>query len=515
MNKAMIKLMLSLLVALVLGCRSVPREEVAGQADSAPVRPEMPPGASKGDAESPPPQAADEAATEAADEAAAEAGPSSVTLPRPEREPPAAVAGAGTAAGLKPPLPETEPGDPLTRLNSLPPGLDKEFAWPPLESYWRPDLPSGKEAEEASPNGQDRAAVTAAAADKAAAAAAPQAAATSARQAAPAAPQAAAQAARQAAPAAPLAEASDVPAGRQILARPDDRVEVQFDGTGWLFLGFGPQVADEDVRFLSRESNDGRTSFTFRAHELGSYDLGFQLQDVREGSTREETVTLQVLPEEEFDRRLASTREDEEGSVEPAPDYERAEKLYARGELDLALVEFISNYREGDAYANDRIAAIYLAGREYEAALKYYRRNLDSGAAASYRDRAVLGAVRAGLGLRDPDLVLEFLENLLGLRSLPIAGELVEAARLQLSAGRHAGARLLLREYRTRYPRGERMDEVLFLLGRLYEQDSPLRDLEISRAYYQRVYDEYPESLLADEAYERLRYLDRHFFHVQ
>lgn len=250
-------------------------------------------------------------------------------------------------------------------------------------------------------------------------------------------------------------------------------------------------------------------------HELGSFSLDFQLQDSKAGTTRKETMVLNVLPEAEFDRRLAAARNDAV-QTEPGPDYSRAENLFSRGELELALIEFIRNYRAQDSYANDRIATIYLAGGEYEAALKYYRRNLDAEMTEEdYRSRAVLGVMRAGLALEDEDLVLEVLEDFLALRSLPVDSELVDAARLQLNSGRAASARLLLREYRARYPRGKRMDEVLFLLGRLHEQNTPFRDLEVSRAYYQRVYEEYPESLLADEAYERLRYLDRHFFHVQ
>jgi tetratricopeptide (TPR) repeat protein len=504
MPKPVGMLVLALLAALLPCCRSGPGETRAAAAGPAEVSPERPPdGVESGAAGSPPPAPAP---VETAAPAPALPVP---TLPLPERAPPAAAAARGeTDAAVAPlPLPALAPSAPLARLNRIPPDLAESVPWPPTAAYLN-------ERADAAPAG----AGLPAEAEQAPPPQAPAQPPLSQTPAQPPPPQAPAQPPAQPPPPQTPAQPPPGPAaspGRVILARSNDRVEVLLDGAGWLFMGFDDSIDGEAVSFLSRESERGQTSFIFRVHELGSYTLSFELQDSAAGSTRRETVVVDVLPEEEFDRRLSASRSSYEPE-EPAADYRRAEQLFSRGELELALIEFIRNYREDDGYATDRIAAIYLAGGEYEAALKYYRKNLDAGAPeAEYRDRAVLGALRAGLGLKDADLVLEFLEDFLALRSLPIAGELVDAAGLQLSAGRHASARLLLREYRARYPRGERMDEVLFLLGRLYEQDSPLRDLEASRAFYQRVWDEYPESLLADEAWNRLRYLDRHFFHVQ
>jgi hypothetical protein len=506
MNKGLLLLMLLLGVVLALSCRSGPGaspEVSAVPPDTAQRLPESP-------GESDPPQPSQPSQPPPQPPAAAErALPPDATLPRP-----APRKAAAEPAGGELPLPALAAGSPMAELNRMPPAT----AWPPLDSYWRPTEQAASEAGSAT---EAAAPEPAAAVPAAAAAVSPPAAQTriQTQDQAPAKP-APAPGSRQetaAGPQSPAGSTPDPPAAgsnREILARLEDRVEVVFGAPGWLFLGFDEGVDSEAISFLSRESGGGQTSFIFRVHERGVYTLGFQLQDAADGSVWQETVVLNVLPEQEFDRQLAASRGGET-ATDPKPDYTRAEQLYSLGELDLALIEFIRHYREEDSYANDRIAAIYLAGGEYEAALKYYSRNLEDAADQDYRGRAVLGVMRAGLGLEDEDLVREIMEDFLALRSLPIASELVAAARLLLGAGRHAAARALLQEYRTRYPGGKRMDEVLFLLGRLYEQDTPLRDLEASRAFYQRVYDEYPESLFSDEAYQRLRYLDRHFFHLQ
>ena len=59
------------------------------------------------------------------------------------------------------------------------------------------------------------------------------------------------------------------------------------------------------------------------------------------------------------------------------------------------------------------------------------------------------------------------------------------------------------------------LDEVYFRLARIYEVDSPYRDLEKALKYYRLVYDLFPESLYVDEAEKRIKYLNRHFFLIQ
>jgi TolA-binding protein len=107
------------------------------------------------------------------------------------------------------------------------------------------------------------------------------------------------------------------------------------------------------------------------------------------------------------------------------------------------------------------------------------------------------------------------MKGLLTVRSIPIGRELLDAARLLLERGRSGLAQELLLEYPRRYPRGAELDRAWFLLARLYETESQLRDLAKARQYYKKVYEVFPDSSYAAEAQARVRYLDRYFFIVQ
>ena len=316
----------------------------------------------------------------------------------------------------------------------------------------------------------------------------------------------------------PLPE-SPVPAGveaekrRELFARKGDRVEIGFDGEGWLFLGRPDKKSLEGLTFLSKDTGSRGSSFIFLAQEYGDYELGFQLQDNSKGSVQIQTVRLRVVGEEEFSSLLAASSGARGEAGQAKERYGRAERLASLGELQSALGEFLAAYQEGNPYLNDRIAALYAQMGEPLAARTYFERNLD--APAEYADRAVLGLIRAGLALNDPELILPYLDSFLALQSTAIDREILGVARLQKERGRYGPAFALLEEYLKRYPAGASRDEVYFLLGQLFEADSPYRDLLKARDSYRRVYDEFPESLFAADSYGRLRYLERHFFHIQ
>lgn len=300
---------------------------------------------------------------------------------------------------------------------------------------------------------------------------------------------------------------------REVLARKGDTVSIEQEGGGWLFLGLPPAGRSPGLLFLSSDTGGSRSSFSFKALEYGEYDLGFQLQDNSRGLLQNETVRLRVLPDEQF--RQAVTRQaaaPETTPVDPAL-LETAERLFNARAYDLALAEYLKLYRPADPLLNDRLAAIYAETGEPEAAQKYYEKNLS--AVEPYHERAVVGLVRAGVAQGSEGLVHEHLKSLLAVRSLPIGRELLDAARLLLERGRPGLALELLLEYPRRYPRGTELDRAWFQLARLYEMESPMRDLARARQYYKKVYEVFPDSAYAAEAQVRVRYLDRYFFIVQ
>jgi tetratricopeptide (TPR) repeat protein len=300
---------------------------------------------------------------------------------------------------------------------------------------------------------------------------------------------------------------------REVLARKGDTVSIEQEGGGWLFLGLPPAGRSPGLLFLSSDTGGRRSTFSFKALEYGEYDLGFQLQDNSRGTLQNETVRLRVLPDEQFREAVAR----QAAAPEPAPvdpaQLEAAERLFNARAFDLALAEYLKLYRPADPLLNDRLAAIYAETGESEAAQKYYEKNLS--APAPYNERAEVGLVRAGVAQGSEELVREHMKGLLTVRSIPIGRELLDAARLLLERGRSGLAQELLLEYPRRYPRGAELDRAWFLLARLYETESQLRDLAKARQYYKKVYEVFPDSSYAAEAQARVRYLDRYFFIVQ
>jgi hypothetical protein len=60
-----------------------------------------------------------------------------------------------------------------------------------------------------------------------------------------------------------------------------------------------------------------------------------------------------------------------------------------------------------------------------------------------------------------------------------------------------------------------RGDEVYFLYGRLYEANSPRRDIKKAFSYYRSLMTEYPGSSLYEEARRRALYLERFYLQIR
>jgi len=87
---------------------------------------------------------------------------------------------------------------------------------------------------------------------------------------------------------------------------------------------------------------------------------------------------------------------------------------------------------------------------------------------------------------------------------------LIRLAKTELEAKRVQSAIEALDRYLSLYPYGN--DEVFYLYGLAYEQDTPFRNVKKAYEYYRRVKDEYPRSSRWREASDKVAYLERHFF---
>lgn len=87
---------------------------------------------------------------------------------------------------------------------------------------------------------------------------------------------------------------------------------------------------------------------------------------------------------------------------------------------------------------------------------------------------------------------------------------LMSLAKSELEASRVQSALAALDSYLSLYPYGN--DEIYYLYGLAYEQDTPFRNIKKSYEYYRRVRDEYPRSLRWREVADRIAYFERHYF---
>ena len=298
-------------------------------------------------------------------------------------------------------------------------------------------------------------------------------------------------------------------------ARVGDEIEIGFDGTGFLFLGFADRETDS-MTFKARTVKEGKTFFTFKALKLGTWDLDFQQQDNTTGSTRIESVRVAVLEEADF--AAAVQRQTAQGG-EPvleemdAGRLEWAKKLESLGKDSAAIAEYLKGYRDGNPELNDRIASLYTRNGDGDAAEKYWRKNV--GTASPWGERAVVGMAKLAVARGDVDGYLAWHRQLLAITVEPIDDVLVDAALAARAKGDVGLGIDLLAEYGRRYPSGKRLDEAAFVTAQLLEADSPFRDLKRSRDLYAALLREFPESALAPQAADRLRYLEQHFFTIR
>jgi len=300
---------------------------------------------------------------------------------------------------------------------------------------------------------------------------------------------------------------------REIYAREGDDVQIGLDGVGFLFLGFPDRSPNGDgMSFKGKDTRDGKTWFGFKALKLGTYDLDFLRQDNTTGTSSKETVRVHVVSDADFSAAVAQGQQTP-ASTEAAGDPAFAAKLASLGQYDAAISELLKGYREGNPGLNDSIAQLYLRSGAYDAAAKYFTKNLAE--QGRYGDGAVLGLTKVAIAQKDQPELLSLLKKLLAVKDPGLEETLVAVARFE-GEKQEVGLGIdLADEYLTRYPDGKWRDEADFILGQLLELDSQFRDLARARATYREILARFPESLFAARARERVEYIDRHFFEIR
>jgi hypothetical protein len=293
-------------------------------------------------------------------------------------------------------------------------------------------------------------------------------------------------------------------------------MQIGLDGTGFLFLGFPDNQAQASgMSFTTKETRSGKTWFSFKALKLGTFDLDFVQQDNTAGTSQKETVRVHVVNDKDFTSAVQAAPA-QDGSVTGAVetgDPVFADKLAGLGAPEAAITELLKGYRDGNPSVNEQLAQLYTRIGSWDAAARYWQKNLAAG--APWGDAAVVGLVRAAAVQKDQVALLAQLKRFEAL-SLPGAEEpTVMALRMERDLNQVGIGLDLATHYLARWPEGKWMDEVEFTAAQLLEADSAFRDIVRARDLYRDIVATYPVGDFAGPARERLQYIERHFLQVR
>jgi tetratricopeptide (TPR) repeat protein len=303
---------------------------------------------------------------------------------------------------------------------------------------------------------------------------------------------------------------------REIYARQGDVLQVGLDGAGFLFLGFPDAKGFADgMAFKSKEIRNNKTWFTFQALKMGTYDLDFLQQDNAAGTSAKETVRVHVVSDQDFNAAVTPPAGPDSASavIGEIGDPAFAQKLAALGSYQAAVVELLKGYKEGNPALNDQIGGLYMRMGSYEAAGKYYGKNLTPD--NPFTPSAIVGLVRIAVSQNDQQGLMSYLKQFLSLKDSLIEEPLIQAVRMEKARSETGIALDLAVEYLARFPEGGWRDEADFLSAQMLEADSQFRDIARARELYSTILTNHPESAFADAARLRIQYIDRHYIQVR
>lgn len=306
---------------------------------------------------------------------------------------------------------------------------------------------------------------------------------------------------------------------KNIISRENDSIIISFKGLGWVYEGTDNMPAPTDgIEYKGKDYSNNKTSFTFKAHKIGVYLLKFIKQDNNTATSINRNIKVQVVKDADFSKML--TAGNNTSRLENAnfqADYTIPDDLYKSGDFKDALREYLRIYNSNDPYLNERIAHLYFNEKEYEAALKYWKLNLQPD--NEYYREAMEGTLLCAVKLDDIVEVSKTIENYKNIldksNSLKEEDNLFAAAKTLYKNNRTKFAIELLNTYIKNYLKGRYIDAVYFYLGSLYENDKGIRDLKKSLMFYEKVYNDYTGSAYYTRAYERINYIRRHFFDIR
>ena len=243
---------------------------------------------------------------------------------------------------------------------------------------------------------------------------------------------------------------------------------LRFPGTGWLYLG--DEEGKEGLRYETRRFEETQAVFALNPETAGEYVLRFQRQNPVDRATEVSLVRVVV-------KEKASAPSAAGSGASSAPGVLGAVSAAAAPPPSVSSAA-------AQAAATPRSSSSSTASSAPSAT--------DPALAAASAAVAAQAAPPAAPVLPDEPAAL------------------LRLARAELDAKRAQSAIEALDRYLALYPYGN--DELFYLYGLAYEQDTPFRNIKKAWESYKRVRDEYPRSARWAAAADRVAYLERHYF---
>lgn len=275
---------------------------------------------------------------------------------------------------------------------------------------------------------------------------------------------------------------------RSVTMKTNETLSITYPGSGWIYLGSTSEY--NNLNSTGKRTINDQTVFTLVSKESGKQVHHFYKLDNLTGKFIDDYIEVEVL--------------DSKGSlytVVQAPEYKTVvPKQPETPAISSKTYERLYGTEENSENAPE-IAVNPNAAEPKDEVLPNEKRDFETFEPEEYVPN--VAAEEENLPKIDLNPYTEIKD----------ASALLEKARQLMSEQKYAEAELCLKAFFETST--EKRDEGLYLLGQLYEQDSPVKNIKGSINSYQNLMDNYPESNYYEEANKRIIYLKRFYIEIR
>ena len=339
----------------------------------------------------------------------------------------------------------------------------------------------------------------------------------------------------------PVPQAS-LPVSEHLTGNLGSNMSVSFPGDGWIYLGTAD--ATDAVKFVNKSLSKGETRFLFRIVTPGDYTLMFQRQNLATGTQESRNIAIKIVPPANGIAGGGAPGYAEGGGAPlPLPSSADATTVAQSGSAPAVPAAAApstgtpvqpSHLKQGTGTTGTALwgaAAEKAQGGQPAAGTNASSAAGSPGPAGGQAVTPQNATAAASTGNAVPQVSQPLTSASIPAGSTDSAGVtqpanvpqfdlgtpsgMLAAATYDLAHSKMQEAEKLLTDYLSKYGYTDNADEAYFLLGKLYEQDSSLRDIRKSIDYYTKLRDQYPFSSYWEEAGRRIQYLNQHFIYVR